>query len=77
MTDFKLRECPFCGGDAEYIERGNEHIGLKETVVRCKSCNCKQEHKWFRYKFDFEFVRYKTIEAWNRRAGEEDKHETD
>lgn len=64
----ELKPCPFCGGEAVYIERGNEHIGLKETSVCCKSCNTKQIHKWIRYKFDFEFVRTKTIQAWNRRT---------
>ena len=31
----KLRECPFCGGEAEYIsELGNVH------EVHCKKCEC-------------------------------------
>ena len=63
----ELKKCPFCGGDAEYIERGNEKIGIKETTVRCKKFCTKQEHKWLRYKFDFECVRNKTCEGWNRR----------
>lgn len=67
----ELKPCPFCGGEAEYIERGNEHTGLKETMVHCKSCNTKQTHKWSRYKFDFEFVRLRTFEAWNRRVENE------
>ena len=67
----ELKPCPFCGGEAEYIERGNEHIGLKETSIRCKSCNTTQVHKWIKYKFDFEFVHKKTIEAWNRRYNDE------
>ncbi|WP_432352986.1 Lar family restriction alleviation protein [Anaerotruncus rubiinfantis] len=62
-----LKPCPFCGSKAEYIERGNEHTGLKETSVHCTSCGTKQVHKWLKYKFDFDFVREKTIEAWNRR----------
>ena len=65
MTE--LKPCPFCGGEAEYIERGNGHTGLTETIVRCKSCNTKQVHKWMRYRFDMEFVRARTKEAWNKR----------
>ena len=66
-----LVPCPFCGGEAEYIERGNEHVGLKETVIRCKKCGTKQTHKWLRYKFDFDFVRRDTRLAWNTRAAVE------
>lgn len=68
----KLKPCPFCGGEAEYIEKGNKHVGLKETLVRCKSCNTKQVHKWVIYKFDFEFVRISTVEAWNMRVEQND-----
>lgn len=67
----ELLPCPWCGGQAEYIERGNEHIGLKETAVRCKKCGAKQTHKWRRYKFDFDFVRNRTRTAWNTRVAAE------
>ena len=63
-----LLKCPFCEGEAEYTEKGNEHIGLKETVVRCKKCGTKQKHKWLRYKFDFFYVRNNTVLQWNTRA---------
>ena len=63
-----LVPCPFCEGEAEYIEKGNEQIGLKETVVRCKTCGLEQVHKWRRYKFSFDFVRSDTRLAWNTRA---------
>lgn len=63
-----LLPCPFCGGEAEYIERGNKQIGLKETIVRCKKCGTGQKHKWFRYKFDFFYVRNNTVLEWNTRA---------
>lgn len=64
----ELKPCPFCGGEAEYIERGNEYSGLKETIVRCKSCGTQQVHKWVRMKFDFEKVRQLTEHDWNRRT---------
>lgn len=63
-----LVPCPFCGGEAEYIERGNEHIGLKETAVKCKKCGAERTHKWLRYKFSFDFVRNRTFDDWNTRA---------
>ena len=64
----ELKKCPFCGGEAEYTERGNQHIGIKETVVKCKRCNTKQVHKWMKMRFDFERIEQLTVEAWNRRA---------
>ena len=66
-----LLPCPFCGGEVEYTERGNEKIGLKETNVRCKKCGTKQVHKWLRYKFDCFYVRNNTVLAWNTRAAVE------
>jgi hypothetical protein len=69
LTDAEvLLPCAHCGGEAEYIERGNEKIGLKETVVRCKKCGTRQIHKWLRYKFDFFYVRNNTLLEWNTRA---------
>lgn len=70
MKEKKLKPCPFCGGEAEYKERGNEYIGIKETSIMCTECATRQIHKWLKYKFDFEFVRTKTIDEWNRRAKE-------
>ncbi|MDE6156285.1 MAG: Lar family restriction alleviation protein [Eubacterium sp.] len=64
----ELKPCPFCGGEAEYIERGNEYMGLKETEIRCKTCGTKQLHKWYKLKFDFDFVRNSTVKHWNRRT---------
>lgn len=64
----ELKPCPFCGGEAEYIERGNQYIGIKETVVKCKKCHTKQVHKWLKMKFEFERIEQLTIEAWNRRV---------
>lgn len=64
----ELKPCPFCGGEAEYKERGNEYTGISETSVICKCCRTSQIHKWLHYKFRFEYVRSQTIAAWNRRA---------
>ena len=67
----KLKPCPFCGGEAEYIERGNEYMGIKETEIKCKHCGTRQVHKWLRMKFDFEKVRELTVDAWNDRKASE------
>lgn len=37
----ELKPCPFCGGEAEYKERGDEYSGITETSVICKKMLCK------------------------------------
>lgn len=77
MDGITLKPCPFCGGEPEYIERGNEYMGIKETNVRCKRCNTKQVHKWIRMKFDFDEVRRLTVDGWNKRVYEVDSCSAD
>jgi Lar family restriction alleviation protein len=66
----KLKPCPFCGEEAELTEYGNLFVGISKTVVRCKNCNTKQEHRWLKLKFDISKIEELTIEAWNKRKGE-------
>ena len=49
----KLRECPFCGGEAELEWEGDSY------VISCKECNAEMA---------FELTRESAIEAWNRRT---------
>ena len=67
MSD--LKPCLFCGGKV-YMESDNVDYYSKYYSFHCDACdmvsyydrcNCEEE----------------AIEAWNRRAGEEDKHEGD
>ena len=68
MTD--LKPCPFCGSDAVMITHKHIPSGFDYTP-RCTSVSCPGRiYKKYSYK-DY------AIRAWNRRAGEEDKHETD
>ena len=61
-----LKPCPFCG-DAPYLNSHYVAQGKKQWAVQCR-CGAR---------FFFTDRKQKAIEAWNRRAGEEDKHETD
>ena len=71
MSEMELKPCPFCGGKAQYIERGNQHVGISQTEIKCRRCNTKQTHKWIRLKYDFDYVRKTTVDGWNRRIGEQ------
>ena len=64
-----LKPCPFCGSkDVFFIEIDEQHFDYRtEGFILCKSCG---------FSSDTYFLET-AIQKWNRRAGEEDKHETD
>ena len=54
----RLRECPFCGGEAAFDMDENWYW---EWIVYCPKCHASQGH----------FIKKEeAIEAWNRRAGD-------
>ena len=77
MTD--LKPCPFCGGEAEIYPEVDRIMG-KFWYIRCKKCYCRgtgiyesgrklepqEEHAAITGAWK------KAIEAWNRRAGEQE-----
>ena len=73
ITD-RLKSCPFCGGEIE--ERGGQcNYGKKIMTLdlMCRKCGTlfKFKSKWIENPYR------EAVESWNRRAGEEEKHETD
>ena len=66
-----LKPCPFCGGEATLCSV----VSMQHEicyVVKCDDLNCVMcAGGTLRQTIS------QAIEAWNRRAGEEDKHETD
>ena len=69
-----LKPCPFCGGEARIRTGITSSVPkLSKALVTCQKCLASTD--WFcDTESDAEFV-FKAIEAWNRRAGEEDEHE--
>ena len=62
-----LKPCPFCGGEADVIE--HRFYGLDSSYgLRCEKCKAET--------YQFYESEEKAIEAWNRRAGEDGKHES-
>ena len=74
----ELKHCPFCGGKAQirYTGNGSGPMGYtsnmlmrsKPGFVMCLKCEIMTPRN---------SRVCRAIEKWNRRAGEEDKHETD
>ena len=70
----KLRECPFCGGNAEeaFLKRKKLFASMclpyntHYVYILCKTCGATSKLCW---------TVENAIEAWNRRAGEEDPNE--
>ena len=69
----KLRECPFCGGNAEeaFLKRKKLFASMRfpynthYVYIRCKTCGATTKLCW---------TVENAIEVWNRRAGEEADH---
>lgn len=59
-----LKPCPFCGGDAE-LKTWWAGLGVRRYIhrVQCSKCRCNSG--------DWK-IKPKAVEAWNRRAGEQD-----
>ena len=70
-----LKPCPFCGGEARI--RTGVTSGVPKSskaIVICQKCLASTD-LFCDKEGDAKFV-FEAIEAWNRRAGEEDEHET-
>lgn len=70
----ELKPCPFCGGEASIRTGVTSSVPkVPKAIVICQKCSASTD--WFYdTELDGGFI-LKAIEAWNRRAGEEDKHE--
>ena len=75
---YKLKPCPFCGGEAELVNAiGNDYYRSDQHIVcnaRCKDCGVEttgsvaEDHT-------FAYVE-QAIEKWNRRAHENQESES-
>ena len=64
----ELKPCPFCGGEAFVQKFRIDGTGRFFISVVCRVCFAKTGRQT---------KEAYAIDAWNRRAGEEDKHEAD
>lgn len=73
MTESKLKPCPFCGGEAEFIYKflSPHDMDNKMLVrVRCKECFAQSPYKANpKYHGWFDAInKRKAAYAWNRRV---------
>ena len=57
----KIKNCPFCGSEAYYIEEPKPSTMFS---VGCKNINCNAEIKYYKGK---NYSKQKLIQKWNRR----------
>lgn len=64
MTE-KLKQCPFCGGDAILEEIGNDFTSKRSVVVRCTGCRVKRTDSAI--KSSMEWLVNTAVSNWNMR----------
>jgi Lar family restriction alleviation protein len=65
MSKEELKPCPFCGGKAEMITRGNEATKKRSAEITCTSCRATQITGAIRG--SLEWCQDTAIEKWNKR----------
>lgn len=70
MGTAELKSCPFCGGEAKFLFRKLEGVGI---VIRvgCKSCLAKSPAKRSERHYGWHETLVDAADAWNRRAKDE------
>lgn len=79
LTHNELKPCPFCGGDAEVIER-EAHSVFVGFAVRCKNCLCgtaaeyegqiKTLTGYVKFDASLADVLKSVVDKWNNRAAD-------
>ena len=66
--DSRLKYCPFCGGVAEIITRGNAFTKKRSAEIECSKCHVKMIVGAIRNSLDWcESI---IINKWNQRTGQ-------
>ena len=86
LTHQPLKPCPFCGGDAEVIER-EAHSVFVGLAVRCKECLCGTAAEYegktidlFHYpqhNISLSNVLKSVVDKWNNRATDNVQNESE
>lgn len=71
-----LKPCPFCGS-MKIKDRERQKGAHREVWIQCHICNARTGIYDGMIYEPYRTLKAEAVEAWNRRVGEEDKHETD
>lgn len=69
---YNVRECPFCGGDAELVKSGNDDYGY--ILVECNQCKARGKSFYIgselkgRRKPEESEMAESAVKAWNKRV---------
>ena len=61
-----IRPCPFCGGEAELITRGNAFTKKRSAEIECSDCHTLQVTGAIHS--SLAWCQEKAIEKWNKRV---------
>ena len=67
----ELLPCPFCGNEAELIEKGNNYTKKRFITIKCTNKNCRAEMTNGAIRNDMNWLKEISTNAWNKRAGRE------
>lgn len=62
----KLKKCPFCGGEAKLVQKGNDLTKTRSAEVFCIKCFAEIKVTAMRYCVNWCIDT--VVEKWNRRA---------
>lgn len=64
----ELLPCPFCGGEAEINQIGNDHTPKRGFEVKCAAWGCATKKRAMVIRQPVEKAREFAVAAWNHRA---------
>lgn len=64
----RLKSCPYCGGEAEIVQIGNEVTPKRGFEVRCLTWGCSTKKRAMVIRQPLEKARGFAVAAWNTRA---------
>ena len=71
----ELLPCPFCGGDAEINQIGNEATKTRGYEVKCRTFGCSTSKRSMVVKHTLAKAREWAVERWNTRPRTEGRGE--
>ena len=67
MSGETLKPCPWCGGEAEISQIGNEHTKSRGFEVKCKTWDCSTVKRALVVRHTMAEARLFAVERWNTR----------